>query len=208
MSDGLKNLIAPDASTRQKRLETFKTYAAYGIIFLIILVTVFVIPIIAGGINADGWDYWIPQDTFGWFCWWAMKIGTVVGNIAIFALFKIQGKTNAKDNPNYLKANELMNKMNGSKGFVPKSPGQYQFKSWSVKGISLTMLTAAETVVIGSLVVSWDLMTFISCLTSSITAIIFGIIQMIKDEVYWTDEYLRYAEFITKTSSQEEKEEE
>lgn len=197
MPETLKNIIAPDSETRAKRLETFKQYACYGVITLICLITVFVIPIIAGGINADGWGYWIPDDTFGWFCWWAMKIGTVIGNVAIFALFKAQGKTNSKDNPKYIKAREIMNGMSGTKGFIPKSPAQYQAKSWTTKGLSVVILTAAETVVIGSLIVSWDMMTFISCIVSAITAIIFGIVQMIKDEVYWTEEYLLYAEYIS-----------
>lgn len=205
--DKLKSLIAPTAEVRQKRLETFKQYASYGVITLIIIITVFIVPIIAGGITADDWSYWIPDDTFGWICWWAMKIGTVIGNLAVFALFKAQGKTNARDNPNYIKAKDLLAKKNGEKGFVPKSPAQYQAKTWTTKGISVFLLTGAETVVIGSLIVSWDLMTFISCIVSSITAIIFGIVQMIKDEVYWTDEYLLYAEYITKQESQIEKEE-
>lgn len=206
-SSKLKSLIAPDSATRQKRLDAFKQYASYGVIALIVLITTFIIPIISGGITGEGWDYWVPTDTIGWICWWAMKIGTVIGNVAIYALFKAQGKTNAKDNPNYIKAKELLNKMNGSKGFIPRSPGKYQARTWTTKGISVVLLTAAETIVIGTLIVSWDLMTFISCLVSSVTAIIFGLVQMIKDEVYWTEEYLLYAEYVTRQESLNVKEE-
>ena len=96
--------------------------------------------------------------------------------------------------------------MNGKKGFVPQSPAQYQAKSWTTKGISVVVLTAAETVVIGSLIVAWDLMTFVSCIVSSITAIIFGIIQMIKDEVYWTEEFPLYVNYIVSREMAKEEE--
>lgn len=202
----VKDAIAPDAETRQRRLDTFKQYACYGVIVMIIIVTVFVVPIIGGGISAEDWDYWMPEDEFGWFCWWAMKIGTVIGNIAIFALFKAQGKTNAKQTSKYKDANEKLHGLNGKKGFVPQSPAQYQAKSWTTKGISVVVLTAAETVVIGSLIVAWDLMTFVSCIVSSITAIIFGIIQMIKDEVYWTEEFPLYVNYIVSREMAKEEE--
>lgn len=39
-------------------------------------------------------------------------------------------------------------------------------------------------------------MTFLSCMTSSVTAILFGIVAMIKDEVYWTEDYLLYAQYV------------
>lgn len=196
-NDKLRSLIAPTVEERTRRLEIFKQYAIYGIIVLILLITVFIIPIIAGGVTAEGWDYWIPQSKFGWFCWWAMKIGTVVGNLAVFGLFKVQAKINSQHNPNYLKAKELLNTKTGQEGFIPSSPTKYQAKTWGLKGSLTMILTAAETIVIGSLVIAWDLVTFISCITSGFTAVIFGIIQMIKDEVYWTDEYLQYAEYMT-----------
>lgn len=198
MDDKLRNLIAPSSEVRTKRLETFKQYACYGIVAMICIITVFVVPIVAGGLNAENWNYWIPETAMGWFCWWAMKIGTVIGNLAIFGLFKAQGKTNAKDNPNYIKARELLNTQNGKKGFIPKSPTKYQAKTWGTKGVSTLIITAAECLVIGTLIANWDWPTFISCIVSAITAVIFGIVQMIKDEVYWTEEYLLYAEYITK----------
>lgn len=199
----LREIVAPTAEVRARRLETFKQYACYLVIFMIEIITVFIIPIIAGGVSTKDWDYWIPSTVMGWVCWWAMKVGTIVGNIAVFALFKTQGKTNAKDNPNYIEANELLSKQVGKKGFIPRSPTQYQTGSWLTKGLSITVITAAESVVIGSLIIAWDLMTFISCIVSSITAIIFGIVQMIKDEVYWTDEYLQYAKYVSKEDNYE-----
>ena len=48
------------------------------------------------------------------------------------------------------------------------------------------------------------MVTFLSCITSSITAVLFGIVAMIKDEVYWTEEYLAYAEYVSKEVNEQE----
>ena len=191
----LKKWLAPDQETRSQRLETFKQYAFYGIIAVILLIVLFVVPIIAGGVNAKDFGYYLPKSKMGRIVFWAIRGGTVAGNMCVYGLFKGQAKVNAKDNPKYIEAQELLAKQNGKKGFIPKSPAQKATKDWTSKGILVFLTTAAESVVIGILAISWDLMTFLSCITSSITAVLFGVVQMIKDEVYWTEEYLLYAKY-------------
>lgn len=202
----LKKVIAPDLETRTKRLETFKQYAFYGIIAVILMIVLFIVPILAGGINAKDFGYYLPKSLNGWIVFWAIRGGTVAGNMCVFGLFKAQAKTNAKDNPNFIEANNLIRKQNGNKGFIPRSPTEKATKDWLTKGTIVLFTTAAESLVIGMLVLSWDLMTFLSCMTSSITAILFGIVAMIKDEVYWTEEYLLYAKYITKKTQESVKE--
>ena len=202
----VRNLIAPSIDVRKQRLETFKTYVYYGIIGVILLLTTVLIPFLAGGITEQGFDYYVPKTTSGWIIFWAIRIGTLVGNIAVYGLFKAQAKTNVRYDDNYIKACELLNKLNGEKGFIPMSPKKKAAKDWTTKGIFMVMTTAAESIVIGTLIINFDFITFLSCLSSSITAIIFGIVQMVKDEVYWTDEYLLYAEYITKYIDEESSE--
>ena len=202
----VRNLIAPTIDVRKQRLETFKTYVYYGIIGVILLLTTVLIPFLAGGITEQGFDYYVPKTTSGWVIFWAIRIGTVLGNIAVYGLFKAQAKTNVRYDDNYIKACELLNKLNGEKGFIPMSPKKKAAKDWTTKGIFMVMTTAAESIVIGTLIINFDFITFLSCLSSSITAIIFGIVQMVKDEVYWTDEYLLYAEYITKYIDEESSE--
>ena len=193
----LKKIIAPDIQTRTKRLETFKQYAFYGIIAIILMIVLFIVPVLAGGINAKGFSYYLPKSVPGWIVFWAIRGGTVAGNMCVFGLFKAQAKTNAKDNPNFIEANRLIERQNGKKGFIPRSPKEKAAKDWLTKGVIVLFTTAAESIVIGALILNWDLMTFLSCITSSITAVLFGIVAMIKDEVYWTEEYLQYAKYIT-----------
>ena len=199
----MRNLIAPTIDVRKQRLETFKTYVYYGVIGVILLLTTVLIPFLAGGITEQGFDFYIPKSTSGWVIFWAIRIGTVLGNVAVYGLFKAQAKTNIRYDENYIKACELLNKLNGEKGFIPMSPKKKAAKDWTTKGFFMVMTTAAESIVIGTLIINFDFITFLSCISSSITAIIFGLVQMVKDEVYWTDEYLLYAEYITKYIDEE-----
>lgn len=192
----LRDVIAPNNEQRQKRLEAFKQYAFYGVVCAILILVIFVVPILAGGITAKGWSYYLPKSVPGWIVFWAIRGGTVAGNMCVFGLLKAQAKINCKDNENYKKANELLAKQNGKEGFIPRSPKAKETKDWLTKGILVFVTTALESIVIGVLALNWDLMTFISCITSSITAILFGIVTMLKDEVYWTEEYLLYAQYV------------
>lgn len=200
----LKSFIAPTLDQRTKRLETFKQYAFYGIIAVILVIVLFVVPLLSGGINANDFGYYLPKTVRGWIVFWAIRGGTVAGNMCVYGLFKAQAKTNAKDNPNFIKANEILNKLYGTKQFIPHSPTQKNVRDWLTKGVVVLITTAAESIVIGSLIFNWDTVTFLSCITSSITAVLFGIVAMIKDEVYWTEEYLAYAEYVSKEVNKQE----
>lgn len=200
----LKSWIAPDIDTRTRRLETFKQYAFYGVITIILVIVLFIVPLISGGINANDFGYYLPKSVRGWIVFWAIRAGTVAGNMCVYGLFKAQAKTNAKDHPNFIKANEILNKLYGTKQFIPHSPRQKAVKDWTTKGLIVLGTTAAESIVIGSLIFNWDMVTFLSCITSSITAVLFGVVAMIKDEVYWTEEYLAYAEYVSKEVNKQE----
>ncbi len=198
----LKDVIAPTRELRKKRVDAFKAVAYYMVIGIILLLVTVLIPFLAGGINAQDFNYYIPKTVGGWIIFWAIRAGTVVGNITVYGLFKAQAKTNVKDDPSYLKACELLNKMNGEEGFIPMSPGRKAAKDWTTKGVFMTITTAAESVVIGTLIFNFDIVTFVSCISSSITAVLFGIVQMVKDEIYWTEEYLLYAEYVSQKKNE------
>lgn len=193
----LKDAIAPTREMRKKRVDAFKSMAYYMVIGVILLLVTVLVPFLAGGIQAQDFNYYIPKTTEGWIVFWAIRAGTVVGNITVFGLFKAQAKINCQYDPSYIKACELLNKMNGEEGFIPVSPRQKAVKDWTTKGIFMAITTAAESIVIGTLIFNFDIVTFVSCISSSITAVLFGVVQMVKDEVYWTEEYLLYAEYVT-----------
>lgn len=204
IKEAIKGWMSVDA--RNKRSEFIKSISAYIIIGIILLLVLFVVPVISGGIQAENFDYYLPKTTAGWIVFWAIRGGTVIGNIAVFILFKQQAKINCQNNPNYLEAKRLLEAKNGAKGFIPRSPSQMNRSEYIFKGGTLFVFTAAESIMIGTLVLNFDFITFLSCFTSSITAILFGFWTMIKNEVYWSDEYLSYARYMIKQEPNKEDE--
>lgn len=203
--EAIKDWMSVDS--RVERGKFIKSISAYIIIFVILLLILFVVPIISGGIQADDFDYYLPKSLAGWIVFWAIRIGTVIGNIAVFILFKQQAKINSQNNAQYLEAKRLLEANVGAKGFIPRSPSQMNRSEYLIKGTTLVMFTAAESIIIGTLVLNFDFITFLSCLTSSVTAVLFGFWTMIKNEVYWTDEYLSYAKYTTSIKQEPKKEE-
>lgn len=196
-SKKLKDAIAPSVEQRRKRVDSFKSVAYYFIIAFVLIIVTFVVPLFSGGLTMGDFGYNLPKTPDAWVIYWAVNGGTVFGNLCLFALFKMQAKTNSKNHPDYIKACQLLNKLNGQEGFIPMSPKQKAIKDWSIKGTIVLITTGLESIVISVLIISFDWVTFISCLVSSVTAVLFGIVQMIKDEIYWTEEYLLYAEYVT-----------
>ncbi len=69
----LKNWIAPDIDTRTRRLNTFKQYAFYGIIAVILIIVLFIVPLLSGGINANDFGYYLPKSVRGWIVFWSIR---------------------------------------------------------------------------------------------------------------------------------------
>ena len=203
----LKNLVAPDAERRRATQEKLKEISCYLLIGVISIITIFVVPLLSGSIQGD-FKMCFPTTAEGWIVYWAISGGSALGNISIFVLFKLQAKINCQDNENFKKANELLAKLNGQHGFIPRSPAKMNAEEYAKKGTTIIISSLCSFVVITSLIISFDLVSFISCIIASFIAIAFGWITMIKNEVYWTSEYLLYAEYKIKKEEEKAKKEE
>ena len=123
-------------------------------------------------------------------------------NLTIFTSFIQQAKVNIKDNPNYLKANEILQRHH-PKEYRPRSESKYLGQTYTTKGISLALTTVASLFVIGSAILNYDYMILIATTFSVVTTIVMGIIQMRKTELYYTTEYYDYANYIEKSQAEE-----
>lgn len=195
-----KDLLAPDVEDRRKASERMKDIAFYLIIAIVSVVVLTVVPLLSGCIEGD-FRMNFPSTTEGWILYWTLNGATTLSNIAIFVLFKLQAKTNAKKHPNYIKARELLSQANGRKGFIPRSPKAMDAADYTTKGIAIVAGSLWSFVAISSLIVSFNFITLISVGVSTLMSIIFGWVTMLKNESYWTDEYLLYAEYVTKGES-------
>lgn len=199
----IKKALAPDVNERQRRAEAFKNVSLYIIIALISIIVVFIVPLLSGCLHGDiGMNF--PTTMEGWILYWTINGGTTAGNIALFVLFKTQAKINCKKHPNYIKANEILKKHREEKGFIPRSPNEMNLKEYMTKISMIVIFSVMSFIAITNLVISFDFITFLSCALSTIVALFMGWVTMIKNEAYWTDEYLEYALYIDKQSKNEE----
>lgn len=72
------------------------------------------------------------------------------------------------------------------------------FTDYSKKIICIVIATVTSSVTLTSLILSFDWLTLLSCLVSIIITLCVSWITMLNNEVYWTEEYLLYAELVEK----------
>lgn len=199
----IKKLIAPDVSARKEIRKTLNDSAYFIIIGLISLLSVFIPPLFMGCLSSDiGLAF--PKSVEGWVLWSIMNGSTAIANISLLVLFKLQAKKNARKDPNFIKANEILNKLAGRKEvFIPRSPAKMDIGDYTKKIIAIVISTFTASITLTSLLLSFDWMTLLSCLVSIIITICIAWITMLNNEIYWTEEYILYAEMIEKKQAEQ-----
>lgn len=170
-------------------------WAYYIITALISAIALIVPPICIGGVQGNVGVYF-PSDASGWTLWGISNGSIVIINLCILTLFKLQAKRNCENDPSYIKANGILGNLKGKgKDSRPRSPLQINSHDYVTKGVSLVMTSIASFIAIGSIVLNFDAMAFLSAMISVISAICMSWVTMIRNEEYWRNEYLLYAEW-------------
>ena len=204
----LKDAIAPNVEARKELTKKMNDAAYFIIIGLISLLVVFIPPLFMGCLSSDiGLAF--PKNLEGWILWGIMNGSTAIANISILVLFKLQAKKNCRNDPNFKRGNEILNRLAGKKEvFIPRSPAKMDSEDYILKVIAVTVTTLTASITLTSLILSFDWMTLLSCLVSTIVTLCISWVTMINNEIYWTEEYVLYAEMIEKQESLREAKEE
>lgn len=199
----IDSLLAPNADDRRVMKEQLDKWGYYAVIVMITLVSMILVPFISGSLLGD-FKLYFPKTTEGWVVYWIIRGGMAFLNLAIFALFKMQAKVNVKHDKDFLKAKEILHKVKKEHKAKPRSPAAMEAQEWTKKGVTIFISTILAGATISSLILSFDIMTFLSALSGSLIGIGFGYVTMRKNEIYWTEEYLEYAEMIKQEEAKEE----
>lgn len=203
----LKSLIAPDVEMRKATRKMINDYAYYVMIVLISLLVVFIPPLVMGSVVGN-LETVLPKTPVAWAVWIILNVSTAIGNMSILVFFKLQARKNSESHPNYKKACEILNRLAGKKEvFIPRSPKAMNAKEYVTKSVCICISTVTSFFTISALMINFQVMALISCLLSMIIAIIISWTTMLKNEEYWTEEYLLYAEMIEKKLSKKGEEE-
>ena len=160
------------------------------------------LPLLGSNVDAR-WD--LPTSQRAWVVFVTLRLIISFLNVFIYASFINQGKLNITDNENYKKANDLLKKINNKKGYHPRSPAKFNAREYGWKGVTVFASTGAALVALEQAMLNFDYKNLIAYAATIAMAIFFGIFEMKKVEIYWTVEYLDYAERIAALDKKEGK---
>lgn len=184
-------------------MDKIKQWLYYFIIGIVSMIALCFLPMIGSNVGL-GWN--LPDTEVGWIVWVTVKVIVAVLNVLIFHCFMMQAKINAKNNPKYVEALEIL-RLTKQKEFVPRSPSSWNKQQYGQKGVTLFITTALSTVALTQAMLTFDWMSMLTYLFTIIMGLLFGVMQMETAEEYWTDEFWQYAQEVkhkaeqTKTSA-------
>lgn len=181
-------------------LEKIRAGLYYCIIGIISLIALFFLPALGSSV---GIGLALPTTTAGWIVYIVTKVIIAVINVLIFHCFRLQGKLNVEKHEDYIKAKKILQKDGKHKNTIPFSPSQWNRNQWLSKGITLFLTSILSVFALTQAVLSFDWIAMLTYLFTIIMGLIFGVLQMKKEEEYWTVGYLEYAEYITNINSTE-----
>lgn len=184
-------------------MDKVKQWLYYCLIGIISFISLIFLPMIG---SEAGLDWNIPNTTVGWIVWVASKLIMSIINILIFYCFMQQAKLNIKDNENYKKAREILQKQE-KKEVLPKSPRKWSAEQYGKKGTTIFITTALSTVALTQAMLTFDYLSMLTYLFVIAMGLIFGVLQMKTAEEYWTEEYYEYALMLERKKEQEKQDE-
>lgn len=173
----------------------FNNYMWYGIIFVLSMVSLFIIPLMGAEM---GMALILPNTIAGWIVWSVANLTSSLLNVLLFHSFIKQGKLNIKDDPDYLSANELLRINNLARVERPRSPQQYHRSLYCKKGITLFLFTFLGAISFSYAVLTFSAVKFIAQLITLLIGLVCGLFQMKGVEEFWTIEYPEYARLVVR----------
>lgn len=161
----------------------------YIIIGVISVVALLFLPMLGSDV---GLNFKIPNTVAGWIVYVTTKVLVATLNILIFHCFVMQGKTNILQNEKYIEALNLLQEIE-VEDYIPRSPQEWHKNVYSRKGVTIFITSILSAFGLTQAILTFDWLSMLTYLFTILLGIIFGIFQMNSEEMYWTDEFYRYA---------------
>ena len=180
--------------------EEFKSKINFFVIGLISFVAIAAIPFLSTAFE-HGDDQQVIQQAFpdsaiGWIVWAIFRSLVVVINISILVAFVNQGRINVSKSEIFIESMKKWIEVQVYKGKQKKkrkrvylTPKQHYASVFTKKGVSLAITSFASCFTITFMILHWDLATFIMITITVLFAVVFGFLQMQKEEFYWLNDF-------------------
>lgn len=186
---------------REQFYEKLRPYVYYIVIATLSLISTCFLPMI--GSSADI-SFEFPTTWDGWLVFIGGRLIISFINTTIFYCFLSQAEVNAQKDPNYIEANNILNRIEVKKRKTPQNPKIYLRNQWLKKGIMLFISTIGATFVFSNIILAFDLTMLLVYSFTVLVAVITGWLTMEKIQYYWTHEYLDYAKMIAEEETKED----
>lgn len=181
----------------QNVFNQYKQYHNYIIIGIVSFISVVFLPFV--GSTAVG-ALVLPSTLGGWLVFLFSKLAVAVINMLLFYCFMEQAKTNVKDNPRYIEANEILQR-HKLMNVVYLAPDIWEAKQYKTKGVMVAITSILSAFALTQAILVFDWIAMLSYLFTVIMGLCFGVIQMNVSEEYWTNDYYYYAKQIEKENN-------
>lgn len=182
-------------------MDKIKLYTYYIIIGVVSLIALVFLPMVGSTV---GLGFNVPDTTVGWIVWIAVKLIMAVLNVMIFYCFMEQAKVNVQENKKFIEANKILEKTKDKRAKDPRSPGKWTSQQYGKKGTTIFITTMLATIALTQAILAFDYITMLTYLFTIVMGLIFGVIQMKSAELYWTDEYYKYALMVEREEKENE----
>lgn len=174
-------------------------YLWYMIVFAVSFISLIFLPAVGTTVGLE-WN--IPDNATGWVVWIAVRVCVACINVLLFYSFMKQAEVNVRNDKRYIEATDILYELvdNGKK---PRSPEEYFRRQWTTKGVFIFVMSLLATIALTQAVLSYDYVAFLTYLFTIIMGLILGIIQMKNTEMYYLNEYYKYAIMIKKEKEKE-----
>lgn len=173
----------------------WKQYQYYIIIGILSFVALVFLPMLGSSLVAA----WVlPTTPAGWVVYITTKLIVATLNLLIFHCFKLQAKVNIEDHPDYVAALQILQLHNINLIAQPRSPEDYNRAAYGKKGATIFITSILSAIGLTQAVLAFDLISMLTYFFTLLMGAIFGILEMNRDEIYWTKEFYCYARNIEK----------
>ena len=188
--------------TKEVKNLILEQYLYYTIIFIASLIVLVFLPMV-GSVVGAGFSF--PTTKLGWAIYIITKVFVAGFNLLIFHCFIKQGKVNARNDENYIKACKKLNIIDRKRNSAPRSPKQFLSGEYGKKGVTIFLCTCVSLVVLTQAILTFDWMALLTYLVIIVMGVVFGVMEMVKVQNYWKTEYVLYVDKLyTKEIGEEE----
>ena len=172
----------------------------YIVIGLSSIITLVIFPMIGSDLPLQ---LTLPDTAIGWIIYIFTKLAVAGLNMFIFHSFMQQGKQNVSGYWKTLMADEILHKVKQQKEVVPLSPEEWQAREYRNKGISLGITSVLSCIILSQVVLSFDVVVFLSYIVTLAIGLLFGLGQLGKSERAWSLDYFDYVVYTMKQYNKE-----